>query len=679
MTESNLPLPSLVKEVVLNVPDPEIPDDQAFGLSRVGSIRPTAMLYTSGIGATVDLPHLSVIVRGLDAWEKMYNKLGLTETIFEPRLLEAVQTQLGPTVVEFRKPPWLQEDVDKKLAQTIGVPVNVFPRWLRCTGCDLLARTDWNIFKYENKNRFRPDQAQYFHEDCRGKGKGLLEKRRRSVVPARFLLACIDGHLDEFPFVEWVHRASGTNWQCKEDVPRPQLEMTENPSNSGPIVRIKCKACGASRGMQEATGQQGSEKLPFCRGWHPHLGNFFEKCEEKTSLMLLGAANQWFPATISLLVLPTMEKKNELEVFKLVKAIPKAQLDLVINQEALPIFRILLNQQGIDLTGINDDSLWNAINEVKKGTLETDFNVQEFDPISILEPEWTVMSTPDLFPGISERSVFKLTSKGVTPILKNSIQNVVAVERLKKVNAFLGFTRVDPEDRIGDQRERLVKIAKTDKITWVPASEDRGEGIFIEFNENKISEWEDKVLTSSRWESLRAAHERNFKRRQSRSAVVRDPDTRLNPPRYWAIHSLSHLLIRELSMHAGYGAASLTERIYAWRANEERGAAAGLLISTTSADSEGTLGGLVELSNLPIITQLIQSAIKRANHCSSDPLCSSRLPISPEDYLHGSACHFCLFVSETSCEKSNRFLDRGLVLNVRNSDVEGFFNNLIGK
>ena len=87
MTESNLPLPSLVKEIVLNVPDPEIPDDQAFGLSRVGSIRPTAMLYTSGIGATVDLPHLSVIVRGLDAWEKMYNKLGLTETIFEYPLM----------------------------------------------------------------------------------------------------------------------------------------------------------------------------------------------------------------------------------------------------------------------------------------------------------------------------------------------------------------------------------------------------------------------------------------------------------------------------------------------------------------------------------------------------------------------------------------------------------------
>ncbi len=28
--------------------------------SKVGSVRPSALLYTSGVGATVDLPHLSV-------------------------------------------------------------------------------------------------------------------------------------------------------------------------------------------------------------------------------------------------------------------------------------------------------------------------------------------------------------------------------------------------------------------------------------------------------------------------------------------------------------------------------------------------------------------------------------------------------------------------------------------
>lgn len=677
MTDSNLPLPSLVKEIVFQGDEPDQAENQSNSLSRVGTIRPTAMLYTSGIGATVDLPHLSVVIKGLEAWEKMYSKLGEIETIFEPRLLDAVQSQLGPNVIEFRKPPWLQEDIDKKLAQTVGVPVNVFPRWLRCTGCDLLTRSDWNVFKYENKNRYRPDQAQYFHEDCRGKGKGLSEKRKRSVVPARFLLACVDGHLDEFPYLEWVHRASGQNWKCKADVPTPQLEMSENPSNSGPIVRIRCKACGETRGMQEATGQQGNEKLPFCRGWHPHLGNYFEKCEQKSTLMLLGAANQWFPATISLLVLPTMDKKTDSEVFQIVKAIPKSQLDLVTSVEALPLFKALLNQQGIDLTGVSDDLLWETIKSIKQGVVKNEVEIKEFDPISILEPEWDVMASPELFPGISERSVFKLVSQGVHSKLIEKIQNVVAVERLKKVNAFIGFTRVDPEDRIGDKRERLVKIARNEKISWIPASEDRGEGIFIQFNETEIQNWESKIFKSSRWESLRAAHERNFNRRQSKSAVIRDADSRLPSPRYWAIHSLSHLLIRELAMHAGYGAASLTERIYAWNKTESREAAAGLLISTTSADSEGTLGGLVELSNTETISKLIISGLKRASHCSSDPLCASKLPISPEEYLHGAACHFCMFVSETSCEKANRFLDRGFIINLNNSNVDGLFNSFI--
>ena len=40
--------------------------------ARVGSIRPSAMLYTNGIGATVDLPHFAVMPSGLDAWERVY-------------------------------------------------------------------------------------------------------------------------------------------------------------------------------------------------------------------------------------------------------------------------------------------------------------------------------------------------------------------------------------------------------------------------------------------------------------------------------------------------------------------------------------------------------------------------------------------------------------------------------
>lgn len=158
-----------------------------------------------------------------------------------------------------------------------------------------------------------------------------------------------------------------------------------------------------------------------------------------------------------------------------------------------------------------------------------------------------------------------------------------------------------------------------------------------------------------------------------------DPDTRLPAPRYWLLHSLSHALIREMAMSSGYGAASLTERIYGWSASPQREAAAGLLICTTASDSEGTLGGLVALSEPARLQGLVVSALRRASRCSSDPVCAMRTPSDPEDFLHGAACHCCSFASETSCEKANRFLDRRFLLNLPTATgdtVPGFFGSV---
>ena len=132
-------------------------------------------------------------------------------------------------------------------------------------------------------------------------------------------------------------------------------------------------------------------------------------------------------------------------------------------------------------------------------------------------------------------------------------------------------------------------------------------------------------------------------------------------------------------MSCGYGAASLTERIYGWPASPQREAAAGLLICTTASDSEGTLGGLVALSDPDRLEGLVANALRRAGRCSSDPVCAMRTPRDPEDFLHGAACHCCSFASETSCEKANRFLDRRLLLTLPAADsdvVAGFFGNV---
>jgi hypothetical protein len=130
-------------------------------------------------------------------------------------------------------------------------------------------------------------------------------------------------------------------------------------------------------------------------------------------------------------------------------------------------------------------------------------------------------------------------------------------------------------------------------------------------------------------------------------------------PRYIVLHTLSHLLIRTIALECGYSGASLAERIYSTTGDDPR---AGILIYTAVPDAEGTLGGLVSLAEPATWDRLLQRALGAARRCSSDPLCAERLPQAPADFLHGAACHVCLFVSETTCERGNRFLDRRFVV-----------------
>ena len=177
------------------------------------------------------------------------------------------------------------------------------------------------------------------------------------------------------------------------------------------------------------------------------------------------------------------------------------------------------------------------------------------------------------------------------------ITRVLAVERLRKVNALVGFTRIDDMDRVGDLPRRLApadpnRPADVDRGHRGP----RGRASSFSSTARPSPAWEDRILGTELWQAHREAHRRNFERRFSETAEEVDPDTRLRPPRYWLVHTLAHVLIRELAMICGYSAASLSERLYAWPEAPGRPAAAGLLICTTASDSDGTLGGLVQLS-----------------------------------------------------------------------------------
>jgi len=63
--------------------------------------------------------------------------------------------------------------------------------------------------------------------------------------------------------------------------------------------------------------------------------------------------------------------------------------------------------------------------------------------------------------------------------------------------------------------------------------------------------------------------------------------------------------------------------------------------------------------------------------CASDPLCAEHHPGRDSLTLHGAACHACLFLPETSCERGNKYLDRSvLVSTVQQADL-AFFKDFV--
>ncbi|WP_278266144.1 DUF1998 domain-containing protein [Nocardia sp. AG03] len=638
--------------------------------AKVGSARPSTLLYTYGPGAVMDLPNFTIMPTGLDEWDRIWNRRDGIRTIHAPRLREAVRRLIkgAHRDIELRFFPWQASKSNfGKEGSDLGVPARIFPQWLRCTSCDRLGPLGY--FTYVNTHPFRTDLAQFEHT-CRGRKGSHRKANTHPAVPARYLLACEDGHVDEFPYELWVHRGRG----CTEAVPgTAPLTMSDRSSGKGALATIKCGACGLSRAMNEAQGESARDKLPRCRGRHAHLDAFYP-CHNEVRLMLVGASNLWFPATQSVIVMPEQKEMLDAEIASRIRIALGDKLAKYA--KSLDFARDILQEKEIDVSGYSDERLTQLMDLAMAPPEESASDKQQtrWDPIDLLVPEWRYLQADPLGDRHSDQhSGLTLSRRDRHADLPKQLSRVLAVESLRKVNALVGFTRIDEIERVDDLPDRMVPLARSNRPTWTVATEDRGEGIFLQFDEMTIDTWEQRVLKSGLWAALRAAHARNFYNRYSETAAKDlEPDDRLRPPRYWLLHTFAHVLIREMAMTCGYNAASLSERLYAWQATETREPAAGVLICTTASDSDGTLGGLVELSKPERLAEIVEQALRRARRCSSDPICATRTPKDPEDFLHGAACHCCAMASETSCERANRFLDRRFLIDLPGSSL-GFF------
>ncbi len=581
-----------------------------------GEIRQSQLITTFGAGAMVDLTERSVLIRGLDHWRYPHGKKPpIIEERRLPKLLverlEKEGIRLSRTT-PFRAPPAGDSDDPDRWT---GIDVVEFPTWFVCQNpeCRTLIRPK----AHEAKG------GRYYHEGC--------DEAPWWCVPVRFVVTCKAGHLDEFPWVAFVH---GEGSKC-----RGPLRLLESATGEFSELTVKCR-CGAERALSDAMVEQTNF---YCTGRRPWLGQEGdEDCELRQRLLVRTATNAYFSQTISALTLPASEdplKKLVAERLDLLSTATPETLPAILTIEALESLR-----------SHDPKAILAAVEGLKSSKTDPPEHLRTAEYRHFMaQPVADATDEPGAEDNFWARQVLP---KHPPPA---HIERVVLAKKLREVRVQLGFTRNEPvSPDLEGEFDLGVQSARVGLFTdWLPAHEVWGEGLFIRLDEQQVRQWEQRSAVQERQLELREGHE----------AAMKGAETRMAFPgaRFYLLHSLSHLLITAISLECGYGASAIRERIYCAPAGAETPMAA-ILLSTGTPGSEGTLGGLVGQGL--VLVEHLRRAFDIAELCSNDPVCADHTPRRDhsERFLEGAACHGCLYVAEPSCERGNRYLDRALVV-----------------
>ena len=529
-----------------------------------------------------------------------------------------------------------------------SVPYFRFPSWLFCSKCRAMKK--W----------FAPMEKEGEQPSCEACGK------KSHLIPMRFMAVCKGGHLTDIPWDVWAH--IGTRNSCSN----PRLQFKSNPKRGAGLqsLVISCVNCSSENDL---------ERLPFkdslagilkgCDGTHPwQKRDLAESCDQLPQVVQRGASNAYYPLVQSAIDIRVGEKKGE-SIFDLIRLHPKWQplVDTkgLIQSPLDPVASIFISpiiaDEKLKKLGVTPELVWDCLQDSEEeGEAEP-----STDDEDLLLDEWNAFITPPESDPRDEFIAEKANLEEFTLQLPESeaaawaefrrlISQVTLARKLRIVRALKGFTRLEPDP------ENLMTPSLGASANWLPATEIYGEGIFVALSPDALDAWEkripEKVLSGMR----------NARKRSTMGFLPEATD------RFVLLHTLSHLLIRQLCFECGYSSSALAERIYS---DEDKGMA-GILIYTASADSEGALGGLVREGLPDRLYGTFKTALFRANWCSSDPICSE-LQQQGIQGLNKSACHACCLVAETSCDHANSLLDRSVMIGSKENPNLGYFSRLI--
>lgn len=580
---------------------------------------------------------VSVVAPGLEFWDEHAKSfLQTRQKISEPRLQRKMK------VKGFRLPP---VDIDTGSQQEKlrnALPGFRFPRWLQCPLCHKIN----DVKKWDKEDG---DPSRWCAKCSSEKG------RRIHVVPARFVIACPKGHLDEFPWLYWLKMLPENQKLCQGDR-ICSLKLQGRGGTGLSSLYLICK-CGAERSMEGVFNREALRGY-FCKGYMPWLKENREECGEKLRVLHRGASNLYFPVEVSALSIPPWS-----DAFQEALGVNWDILADISDRSTLNVLVEKLCEDAKDNFGMSAEDISEEILRRKKYLANPEREDLKYDELCNFTGE-------SLFSQQFNNNDFEITSQKIPGDLSEFVSCSIRVDRLREVRAIKGFTRID--QAINSSEEEISKFGKLTRspgIKWLPAIEVKGEGIFFSLKDSVLDSWCKQKDVVQRAQKIDDAYKNEWESIAGKGAKRQIQIT----SKFILLHTLSHIIMRRISLECGYDTASIRERIYC---NEGEKSNNGILLYTASSDAEGTLGGLARMSEEDKFLPLVRSAIENASWCSSDPLCIKGIANESEKY-NLSACHNCALVPETSCEFFNRFLDRSLLVGNLDTGFRGFFNTFL--
>jgi hypothetical protein len=584
-----------------------------------GELRQSQVLTTFGPGSMVDLPNQSVLIGGLEFWK------GDKERVYEPRLEAWLGKRLDVPELKLFAPP---VDADDGFAARTGIDAFLFPTWFLGQVEETWAAPDGRVY------RTRPLLP--WNRLVKG---GYLNRERKveKVVPVRFVQACVRGHIgdiDWYGFVrhDYTTERTGELWLDEGGAGNDFAEIYVRDEKNG----------NQRRPLSEASIPDGTV-LGWCSGRSPWLGpHVRERCTRPNRLLIRSASNAYFSQTVAVISLPDRDQAVR-------DAVDRVWEDFLqyCESEADVHKERRREKVGAALEGLTDAVVWAEVQRRLGGATPVEKGIKQAEIETLLAQKDTLGEDKPEGDFYARNHPIEWLPKSA----EGCLDRLVLVHRMREVSAQVGFTRFEATlpDISGELDLDVERAPLARDLTWLPAMQNRGEGVFVSFSGDAIKDWLRRAEVRARADELIAGFEAWKRRKQLKTATFAGLP-------YLMLHSLSHLLITTLSLDCGYSASAIRERIYAGPHGH------GILLYTGTPGSEGSLGGLVEMGKK--IGRHLERALELGRLCSNDPVCAQHEPDhqNEERFLHGAACHGCLLIAETSCERRNELLDRALVV-----------------